>query len=135
MLQTTCVKTLPQVTIMSVVMQEEGAVDVVPFPHPKPFWKQLQERLGDQSPMGASLALTVATAAEVMSLMPATQSLAVAPLLWAAAASQPELLSLQAAVLSTRPQAAHDMMSVTQSYLRQMQSNGVQMMCPPIHVH
>lgn len=115
-------------------MQEEGAVDIVPFPHPKPFWKQLQERLGDQPSMGASLALTVATAAEAMS---ATDDTAFTPLLCAAAAaaSKPDLLGLQAAVPLHGPQSAHDMMSIAQSCLRQMQSGGVQMMCPPIHVH
>ena len=116
-------------------MQEEGAVDIVPFPHPKPFWKQLQERLGDQSSMGASLALTMTTAAEAMGLMSATDGVVFAPLLWAAAASKPELLGLQAAVLLNGSQPAHGMMSVAQRHLMQMQSGGVQMMCPPIHVH
>lgn len=119
-------------------MQEEGAVDIVPFPHPKPFWKQLQETLGDQSPMGANLALTVATAAEAMGFMSATDDIAFAPLLCAAAAaaaSKPELLGLQAAVPLHGPQSAHDMMSIAQSYLMQMQSGGVQMMCPLIQVH
>ena len=117
-------------------MQEEGAVDIVPFPHPKPFWKQLQEKLGDQSSMGTRLALTVATAAEAMGFVSATDDTAFGPLLCAAAAaSKPELLGLQAAAPLHGPQSAHDMMSIAQSYLMQMQSGGVQMMCPPIHVH
>ena len=144
-------------------MQEEGAVDVVPFPPPKPFWKRIQEGFADQSFPGMGLVISAAQVAEALGLVAAADQsaleeeednftrfcqpkladhmcpkAALPPLSWMTATSQPELMWLSAACQMSGVPISNGLLLHTLAahrYLMQMQSGGVQMMCPPVYVH
>ena len=145
-------------------MQEEGAVDVVPFPPPKPFWKRIQEGFADRSFPGMGVVISAAQVAEALGLSAAADQSALdeeeeenfapfcqpkladhmgpksalPPLSWMTASSQPELMWLSAACQMSGVPVSIGLllhMLAAQRYLMQMQSGGVQMMCPPVYVH
>lgn len=115
-------------------MQEEGAVDVVPYPAPKPFWKQLQERLEGESSVSSRLAVSAACLADSLGLTLAADMTAAGH---ATVALQPDLRTLAAAMQlsALHPETAALLSAAAQQYAMTTQTGGVQMLCPPVVVH
>lgn len=122
------------------VMQDEDAVDVVPFPAPKPLWQQLQEALADQpSTLGLSLLIPSLRLAAACGWAPSPDAAVLAQWMQLALRSRPHVMSVTAVSEAMQSkggaQLVHSSPFASMAARSCVPDTGVQLLCPPLIVH